>query len=190
MTSLVPLVNDEVFELLSIRFDGEDLIDPVLCVAVIENTGKAPILPQDFNGPLTVRSQDKAVFRGGILRVHPPNMFDIERPNSLNIKTCKNGINIGPTLINPRNRILLALIAEVIPERWKLEVVSRIAGIEHIIDLPKPGGGNGTNVTFTAHPLGIPTKSSFDNFTPDQLTLNVSIFPVVIDPGGMFGDQL
>src|SRR5689334_7758833 len=72
MTSLVPALNDEFVDLLTIRFDGEDLILPILCVAVIENTGKVPIIPQDFNGPLTIRSQDKAVFRGGILRPHPP----------------------------------------------------------------------------------------------------------------------
>jgi hypothetical protein len=42
----------------------------------------------------------------------------------------------------------------------------------------------------TAHPLGVPTKNTFGNLAPDELALDVVIIPVVIDPGGMFGDQL
>jgi hypothetical protein len=38
---------------ITVRQDGEEFILPFLCAARIENTGRAPILPSDFNGPLT-----------------------------------------------------------------------------------------------------------------------------------------
>jgi len=190
MMDLILPMNDGLRSMLTFRFNGEDLINPVLCVATIQNTGTSPILPSDFDGPLTVASREKmAIIRHGLLECDPPNIFDIDHPENLKIKVVRNKFMLGPTLMNPKDRITLFYIADMIPDDWELEVTSRIAGVEKIVRLPRLE--KGISHTFNVQPLrGVRGRNTPMDPAPGQLMLVVWTAPVFATPEGRFKDLL
>jgi hypothetical protein len=104
--------SEELMRSIVIRCQGEELINPLLCVARFENTGRSPIVPSDFNSPISIRMQGPSIFRTGVLSWNRPGMIDVNRhPDALIVDLKSGEINIGPTLLNPRDSVTMAFIA-------------------------------------------------------------------------------
>lgn len=173
---------------IKIRQDGEEFILPFLCAARIENTGRVPILPSDFNGPLTIRLKGMAVFRCGALTWNRTDIFDPRRPDPLAVNQERSEIAINPILLNPRDSITISYIADFIPGDWGLEVSGRIAGVEEIIKLP-----NQTEERSMAVRLHKQASTPLNDElvrSPNQkaLTAVFVVSPVLICPDDMFTD--
>jgi hypothetical protein len=193
MMDLVLPMNDKLKEKLEFRFNGEALINPVLCVAAIQNTGASPIVRSDFDSPLTISSREKMVIiRHGVLEFDPPSMLDVDYPEKYGAKVFRNKFILSPMLMNPKDRITLYYIADMVPEEWGVEVASHIAGIEKVIRLPHPREETGTAAhTIRAVPIsGVPTSGNLIAPEQDLLTLTVWTSPVFANPGDLFGDLL
>jgi hypothetical protein len=187
MTPLIAPINDDVRHLLTLRCDGEDLINPILCVACVENTGRSPILSSDFSGPLIIRSRDAAIFRAGLLEFQPSYIVDVHSLDGLHIDLVKNGLNIGPMLLNPHDKIKIIYIADIVPEQWELEVVGHIAGIDEIRRIPKPG--QGTIHSFFVTPMNL-NSGRRTTTTMGSLSFEIMISPVFLDPENSFSNHL
>jgi hypothetical protein len=175
---------------IKVRQGGVEFILPILCVARIENTGRVPILPSDFNGPLTIRLKGPAVFRCGSLTWIRTDIFDPRRPDPLAIDHARREISMNPVLLNPRDSITLVYIADAVPEEWKLEVSGRIAGIEKIIKLPNLS--KQPSMKFGLHTQAAARQQYPLVSLPSQraLTAAILVFPVIICPYSIFTNQL
>lgn len=188
MTALVLTRFGEKANSITVRHGGDDFISPVLCVARIENTGRAPILLSDFNGPLTIRHKDTALFRCGILSWNRPEVLNVGQGDIVKIDATKSGLEISPILLNPHDNITVIYVADAVPENWELEVTGRIAGIEKIIKLPSPPR-NGTLFQMAGRPLA-PVSSDHPPSIQPSLAASVLIAPVLASPSDFFRDQL
>jgi hypothetical protein len=158
----------------------EELIFPFLCVARIENTGRAPILPTDFDGPIITRHHNEmAIFRYGRLGSNRPGILDPDKPNGINVNVKGSEVCIGPTLLNPRDSITIEYVADIIPEEWELQVTGRIAGVEELLRIPRPNPIS-TNVSaFGTDLIPIVDTSGSPPVLP-SLTSLVMICPILI----------
>src|ERR1017187_3841780 len=189
MTALVlPRFGDEA-KAITVRQADYEFISPALCVARIENTGRAPILPSDFNGPLTIRPKGPAIFRCGELTWNRPDILDGSHPDSVKVDVGKGEISINPILLNPHDNITVAFIADSIPDEPELEVRGRIAGVERIIKLPKPVK-DATTFELRGRQLIPTTDQVADLVDQDRFSTLISVWPILASPGEMFANQL
>lgn len=181
--------DEEVRESLKIRYDGDELVYPLLCGAKIENTGRSPIMPSEFDGPLVIRHKGLSIFRCGHIILNRPNILDIERhPECVDLNVQKGEIHIGPTLLNPRDTITIVYIVEAVPADFNIEAIGRIAGIEKLLDLPKPDG----RITLTLNGSNLPvsqTKGS-ESIPKEKLSIWILVTPMLADPQNMFGKEM
>jgi hypothetical protein len=190
MDLINPLVNDELRNHFKVYLKNQELINPVACIARIQNTGKAPILPSDFDGPLTIQSaEEAAIFRGGVIDCNPPNIFDPDRPESFSFQVKQNKFMIGPFLLNPDDRIQVTYVADMAPETWDVEVKCRIVGIKQVMRLPL--AKDSFQQTVSVEPIQIPGNEASGNFPPDpnQLSLVVFVGPMLMNIGEGFSDE-
>jgi hypothetical protein len=94
--------------------------------------------------------------------------------------------------MNPKDRVTLYYIADMIPEEWGIEVASHIAGVQKIIHLPHPRVESGSTAhTMRILPLpGATMKKELDVPDIDQLMLTVWTAPVFANPNELFRDLL
>jgi hypothetical protein len=190
---IMPLIlprSDEAKESISVRQGSYNFVYPVLCAARIENTGRAPILPSDFNGPFTIRVKGPAGFRCGEVISNRPDILDMRHPAAIDVSIERSEISIGPTLLNPRDSIAVIYVADAAPKEWELEVGGRIAGIEEIVRLPKPHEGSIISHHKIRPLLQAPDTPLGSSPTPRDLSLLIMVWPVLASPGKMFADQL
>jgi hypothetical protein len=186
-TSLIVPTTEDLA--VAVKCQGEDLIYPLLCAARFENTGLSPILPSDFDAPISIRLRGSSVFRTGILSSNRPGVIDFDRhPDVLGFDLKKKEVTIGPMLLNPRDSVTLVFIADAIPDKFDVEVVGRIAGIEDMIRLPKPIEGIMATVNVRRSPAEV--ESSADPDTRPVASVDVFILPVIADPEGIFDGML
>lgn len=185
MTPLIWL-DTPATEALAVRLDGEDLINPFLCVVSIENTGRAPIVPSDYSGPLRIRTRDKAIFRGGCLAVNRPSI--VEDLDSLKVEVQGRELRMAPILLNPRDKLTFFYVADVIPESEQLEVAARIAGVEEIAEILKLHAG--THAVLTRMLMRITPKRADDEAFEVGLVVETVILPILLDPGERLSRQL
>jgi hypothetical protein len=190
MDLINPLVNDELRNHFKVYLKNQELINPVACIARIQNTGKAPTLPIDFDGSLTIQSaEEAAIFRGGIIDCNPPNIFDLDRPDSFSFEVKQNKFMIGPFLLNPDDRIQVTYVADMAPEKWDVEEKCRIVGIKQVMRLPL--AKDSIQQTVSVEPIQIPGNEASGNFPPDlnQLSLIVFVGPMLMNIGEGFSDE-
>jgi hypothetical protein len=179
---------------LKISLEGDQLINPYLCVVSIENTGRSPILPSDFSGPLKIRNCDAALLRMATIRWNRPDILDASQlPDIVTVGATKDVVprhelRIGPTLLNPRDKVTVYYIADVAPEKGELEVVGRIAGIEKIMRLPQRIAG----ISMTGNSEQVPVIYARDAKAAHQckLTMTIAILPLLADPACAFCENL
>lgn len=189
---IMPVVHDELREIIKIYLRGHELINPVVCVASIENTGKAPILREDFDGPLVIQSVEKdAIFRGGTLDSDPPNIFDYDHPKRLAFEVKGNKFMVGPVLLNPSDKFQLMYIADMVPDKWDVNVGCRIAGVEKVSRISPA-----KDVTGMSHDLYIerlsdlPGAAQISPPSDNTLTLNIWVSRILAGIGGRLEEDL
>jgi hypothetical protein len=188
---VLSIVHDDLRGLFKLYLKGEELINPVVCAACIQNTGRAPIRPDDFDAPLTIESAEKAaIFRGGIIECDPPNIFDIDRDRSdkAPFAVKMNKFMIRPVLLNPDDKFELAYIADMIPEKWDLSVSCRIVGLKQVVRVPRLA--DGLRQEIYAEPISMPGAVSPLEPGLERLSLFVWSAPILADIGGRFNDSL
>jgi hypothetical protein len=184
---VLPVVHDDLRGLFKLYLKGQELINPVVCAARIQNTGKASIRPDDFDAPLTIEAAEKdVIFRGGSIESNPPNIFrvDPDRSGEAPFQVQMNKFMIRPVLLNPDDKFEVVYIADMIPEKWDLTVSCRIAGVKRAVQVPRLGDGQ--LVGMYAEWIGMPA----DVAQPEQLYLYVWSAPILADTGERFEDSL
>jgi hypothetical protein len=125
---LVPR-DDATREAVELYLNGRQLINPHLYVVRIENSGRAPITPNDFDSPIIVRL-NKSIFTWATLSW---NRSDILREEH-KIKMSLRELRVGPILLNPRDALTLVALVEAAED--DLSVIARAAGVEQIVQIP------------------------------------------------------
>jgi hypothetical protein len=189
MTALVLPRFGDAADSIKVHQGPEELICPVLCVARIENTGRAAIPPSDFSGPLTIRPKGLALFRCGEVSWNRPDILDPRRPKNVDVNIGNSEFSIHPTLLNPNDSITVAYVADVIPEKWELEVSGRIAGIEEVIRVPTPTHDS-TSCTGTGKSLSSTIDATLDRSASPSFSVLAFVSPILASPPKMFSGQL
>jgi len=189
ITPLIFPTMEEGAPTITVGLNGETFINPLLCAARIENTGRAPVVPADFDGPLAISCEGPAIFRTGQIECNPPGIIDInKRPDVLGVELSEAELRIGPVLLNPHDNITVVYIADAAPDDWELKVSGRIAGIEEIIKLPRLI--EGTRVTVFSRPISTFPYPNFDSARPSGLHLTVMVMPVLACSGDSLGQPV
>lgn len=188
---VLPIVHKDLRRLFKVYLNGQELINPVVCAARIQNTGKSPIRPDDFDAPLTIESAEKEViFRGGVIECDPPNIFnvDADRSGKAPFAVKMNKFMIRPVLLNPGDKFKLAYIADMFPEKWDLSVSCRIAGVKQVARIPRLA--DGLRQEIYAEPISLPGSITPSEPRRDRLSLFVWVAPILANIGRGFNDSL
>jgi hypothetical protein len=185
---IMPVVHDDLRPLFKLYLKGQALINPVVCVARIQNTGKAPIRREDFDGPLVIQSVEaKAIFRGNTIDCDPPNIFDFNDPDNVPFEVKANKFMVRPVLLNPADKFQVMYIADMVPDEWEVSVSCRIAGLEKVSRIPivRSGMGHDMYIERIGSQFGDAPPTP-----PEGLTLNIWVSPVLACIGGRLNDEL
>jgi hypothetical protein len=191
---VMPVVHDDLRDIFKLYLKGQELINPIVCAARIQNTGRAPIRRDDFDGPLTIQSaEEAAIFRGGLMDCDPANIFDFDHAGKVPFKVMKNKFMISPVLLNPGDKFEIVYIADMVPEKWDVSVSCRIAGLEQVAQVPRIADGMRHNLY--VEPIKIPGRETPENVVPgepnpDRLSLFVWATPMLAGTGGRFDRNL
>lgn len=128
---IVPLafVRADVHERIQLSFDGRPVPLAVLVTLRVRNSGNTPILPNDFQGPLTVALADSLLD----LRIDCTDPVELSPVTKVDAGT----VTVEPLLLNPGDSFDLLFILDDASDRPN--VSARIAGIRHLTeDRPSP----------------------------------------------------
>lgn len=132
---LVPLafVRSDVRERIQLSFDGRPVPSAVLATVRVRNSGNTPIIPGDFEGPLTIQLSDSVLD----LRV------DCVDPAGLSpVVTIEAGdVAVEPLLLNPGDNFDLVFILDDTSDRPA--VSARIAGVRDLTEDRPPARRGG-----------------------------------------------
>jgi hypothetical protein len=123
---LVPLavVRSDVRERIQLSFDGRPVPSAVLATLRVRNSGNTPILPGDFENPLTLQLSDEVLE----LRVDGADPAEVAPIASVEA----DNVVIEPLLLNPGDSFDLAFILDHVSERPT--VSARIAGVKRLTE--------------------------------------------------------
>jgi hypothetical protein len=188
---VLPVVHNDLRGLFKLYLKGQELINPVVCAARIQNTGKAPIRPEDFDAPLTIEAAEKdVIFRGGTIECDPPNIFkaDRDRSNEAPFQVQMNKFTIRPVLLNPDDKFEVVYIADMIPEKWDLTVSCRIAGVKQAVRVPRLADGQQLEMYFER--IELPGGVTQPEPGRERLNLYIWSAPILADTDRRFEDFL
>jgi hypothetical protein len=115
---------------MKLYLDGHELVNPHVNAIKIENTGRAPIVPDDFDGPISIRLHE-SIFLSLSISWNRPNILQ-EDKHELQMSTRE--LQIGPMLLNPGDVLTVIAVVDTIAD--DLSVVGRLAGVEQILQIP------------------------------------------------------
>lgn len=165
------------------KFTTRDLLIPHVTLLRIENTGRAPILAEDFQGDLTIAFGDLAQ----VLMAHVQfNRDDVIDPEVHRIEQRKGLLKLSPLLLNPGDCITFSFLMEGLPQN--VGVRARIAGVNEVATLPAPIEDKyvRTSVEVTSLVFG----RTIDWRRNAYFDCNVHLMPVLVDPSKQLTSDL
>lgn len=118
---------------IKILCDDKPIVDAVITVLEIFNDGNIPIVPSDFEKPITfVFGEESEIISAEIYDKSPENIYP-------NIHIEGNNILVEPLLLNPNDSFSI----QILFSNYTLKAVkcdARIVGIREIHELIKPSG--------------------------------------------------
>ncbi|MCX4907637.1 hypothetical protein [Streptomyces sp. NBC_00878] len=128
---------------------GFNLVWPMAFKLKLANTGRGPILPSDFAGPMSINFGELCRFVGGAIEVNRGAIDDFIGSDSLELR--EGVLKVDPFLLNPGDQITLSGILNGIVADEGITISGRVAGVETFVRLEPDSGGitmqvNGTSL--------------------------------------------
>ncbi|MFI9006636.1 hypothetical protein ACIGNX_05295 [Actinosynnema sp. NPDC053489] len=136
---------EDAEQFMKVKLDDYEFIHPMVVAVRFENTGLAPITPDDFTAPIKIHFGEHAAFTNGTIQWNRPDIFDHEKTKV----TTKNGaLVIEPLLLNPRDQVTLLAVVDGFAD--DIKVTTRVAGVEEVVNIPPPNENITTDLTVTS----------------------------------------
>lgn len=129
-TATLASLHSKARERVRVLFEGHPVEEVALVTVRVRNTGSEPVLPRDFQGPLTIRLDAREALLDHFVGECVP--ADL-RPHLVDTAS---GVAILPLLLNPDDRFEVSLLVDA-TALSRVFVTGRIAGI-HQIKLDPP----------------------------------------------------
>ncbi|WP_430501275.1 hypothetical protein ACQRWP_06725 [Micromonospora trifolii] len=162
-------------ETVAARVNGHTLIYPSIYVFRLEHTGNAPIVINDFSGPVRIHFGKPAQIMVGLVQWNRPRILE----TSTHLEATGGDLLIKPVLLNPRDRIEVIIVVDGVPSKPFVE--ARIAGVEEVAYLPPRREGIQMKLDGTS--LIYKTTEEWPQ-VPGRLDPTFFVIPAVVDPIG------
>lgn len=169
-TSPLYTLHPESKERLRVLFDGKEIKNANLVLIRIMNSGNAPILPTDYEKPISIDfSKNVTVLSSELIESIPKKL-------SLAPINRNTAVEIPPILLNPNEGFTLKILIDNFDN--SIQIVSRIAGVRHI-PIRKEGKKEFFVTAMTGFALSFFGQFLYDIESIDWLRLVASIFVIV-----------
>lgn len=133
---LAPSLPEVLSDKIKVRHGWRETIVPMVCLLRVKSTGRSPILPGDFDGPLFINFGNPSILMGGQIIMDPPGII---KPGSDDYSWDSGRLSMAPFLLNPGDQMGIVSLVDGGIEPPSVE--TRIAGVREAVAWPPFGEG-------------------------------------------------